>query len=225
MAKRRYSTRDKIVALSQRFTQAQIARKLRVSERTIRRWKNEGVEPSKTKTASVAKLQSQFERERKRVAQSLERDRAKHRGAPRLEKRVAVLPIPERRAIRQYRGGKWTGKYRESDWLNYDVSRLSFAEVHALVVALRDQGRVVQLIYRIPKGGRYPRDERGRPGRVVDKATKVGTPITDLSNLDDGDIQDFMLRFVHPEPSAKGNRFLIVAALDKGRVKKRRRSK
>jgi len=44
---RRLTTRERVLQLSQRYTQAQIADKVGVSVRTVRRWKNEGVEPSR----------------------------------------------------------------------------------------------------------------------------------------------------------------------------------
>ncbi len=214
MARSRFSTREKILALSQRYTQKEIAKRLGIGERTVRRWKNENVEPS-TK-ARAKRLQQDFEREHKRTAQELRRDAVKHPGAPRLEKRLRALPRGTRRALKVYAKGRETGAFRESEWLNYDTSKMSVREVHALLAALRDDSRVVQLIYRIPKGSRYPRDPRtGKPGKVVKKSTRTGSPILDLSNLDDGELMDFLLQYMDAEPGPKSRRVVYVAALDR----------
>lgn len=213
MARRRYSTREKIVTLSQSFTQKKIARMLRVSERTVRRWKNEGVEPATPQRA--ARLQRSFESEAKRVGAALRRDIRKHPEAPRIEKRVRVVPKGERRVLAERAAGKKTGRFVESAWINYDVSKMNVKEIHAILAALRDDDRVVQLIYKIPKGGRYPRDARGRPGRQVSKPVRTGSSITDLSNLDDADLMDFLLTFTDPEPGPKSRRILFVSALDR----------
>lgn len=186
------------------------------SVRTIRRWKNEGVEPSRARPGAIKRLQESFELEHKRVARAQARDRRAHPGAPRLEKKVRVLPQGMRRALNEYVGGKRTGRLVESDWINFDVRRQSIEDIHALVRALRDDGRIVQLVYRIPKGGRYPRDSRGRAGKVVSKSTRAGSPPLDLSNLDDGDLMEFLLQYTDAEPGPKSRQILYVAALDQG---------
>lgn len=214
MARIRYSTREKILALAQRYTQKEIAKRLNIGERTVRRWKNEGVEPATRERAG--RLQRSFEREHKRVRQELERDIQRHPGAPRIERKVKALPRGVRRALKVYERGRETGDYRESEWLNYDVSKMLPREIHAILAALRDDGRIVQLIYKIPKGSRYPKDPRtGRPGRVVKKSTRTGSPPLDLSNLDDGELMDFLLQYTDPEPGPKSRRIMYVAALDR----------
>jgi hypothetical protein len=213
MARRRYSTREKILALAQRYTQREIAKRLNIGERTVRRWKNEGTEPSTP--ARAGRLQVSFEREHKRVTQEQTRDARKHPGAVRL-KRAKVLPRGMRRVLPVYDAkGKKTRRHRESEWINYDTAKLSVEEIHAVLVELRDAGRIVQLIYKIPKGSRYPRDPHtGRPGKVVKKSTRSGSPPLDLSNLDDGELMDFLLQYTDPEPGPKSRRIMFVAALD-----------
>jgi transcriptional regulator with XRE-family HTH domain len=217
MARRRYSLRDKLVTLSQTQTQKQIAKKLRVSDRTIRRWKNEGVEPAsylKRIERVQDRLQDEFEREHKRVEKSLRDDRRKHPNAPKIERKVKILPPAARRELKVYEAGRDTGRTKSSDWINYDVAALNIKEIFEIVRALRDEGRIVQLIYRIPKGARYPRDARGRPGKVVSKSTRSGTPPLDLSNLDDGELMDFLMRYTSPERGPKSLHILYVSALD-----------
>lgn len=218
MARSRYSIRDKLLTLAQAMTQKQIARELGISERTVRRWKNEGVEPNRALrrvARAETKLQRSFEREHKRIVEDIRRDRRKHKGAPRIEKKVRVLPPGERQQLRVYRAGRDTGQLRTSEWINYRVEALGLKEIFEIVRALRDEGRIVQLIYRIPKGARYPDDARGKPGRVVKQSTRTGSPPLDLSNLDDGDLMDFLLRYVDAEPGPKSRRILYVSALDK----------
>jgi transposase len=217
MAKRRYTLRDKLVTLSQAYTQKQIAKQLGVSDRTIRRWKNEGVKPAVALPeirGSLYNLQASFERERKRLTKMLREDRRKHPGAPKLDKVLRILPPGHRRKLREYKAGRETGKKRDSEWINYDTAKLDFDEIFQLVQALRDEGRIVQLIYHIPKGARYPRDSRGRVGKPVSKPVRVGTPPLDLSNMDDGDLQEFLLRYVDAEYTSKSRRIVYVSALD-----------
>ncbi len=218
MARSRYSLREQLLTLAQSMTQKEIARALGISERTVRRWKNEGVEPNRAirrVQRAEGKLQRSFEREHKRVAEKLRRDRRKHRGAPRIEKKLRVIPPGTRRQLRVYRRGRDTGKFRPSEWIGYKVEALNFREIFEVVRALRDEGHVVQLIYRIPKGSRYPDDKNGRPGRVVKESTRAVSPPLDLSNLDDNDLTEFLLRYVDAEPTPKSRKLIYVSALDK----------
>lgn len=235
MPKRRYSLRDKLVTLTQatkfvevrgrpkmvpRYTQADIAGKLGVSTRTIRRWKNEGVRPAEYRPEILAaekRLQREFERERKRVAAEAGRDRRAHPNAPRLEKKLRVLPEGHRRQLKVYERGRDTGRTRSSEWINYDVRAWNVREIFDVVKALRDEGRIIQLVYKIPKGARYPRDARGRPGKVVTKTTRTGSPPLDLSNLDDGELMDFLLQYVDAEKGPKARSLVYVSALDQKR--------
>lgn len=216
MPNRRYSLRDKLVTLSQAHTQREMVRMFRISERTIRRWKNEGVEPNRNLRRIVraeGKLQDAFERERKRVVKALRDDRRKRPGAPRLEQKLRILPPGMRRELKVYERGRDTGRLRLSDWINYDVRKMNVTEILEVVKAIRDEGKLMQTIYRIPKGARYPRDARGRSGKVVSKSTRTGTPPIDLSNMDDGDLMDFLLRYIDLKPGPKSRRILYVSAL------------
>lgn len=217
MPKRRYSLRDKLVTLSASFTQRQMAARFRISERTIRRWKNEGVEPNRNLRHIVRavddRLQDEFEREHKRVVKNLRDDRRKHPDAPRLERKLKILPEGSRRELKVYERGRDTGLTRASDWINYDVRAMNTAEILEVMKAIRDEGKLMQMVYRIPKGARYPRDARGRPGKVMNKSTRTGTPPVDLSNMDDGDLLDFLLRYTDAEPGPKSRRILYVSAL------------
>lgn len=205
------------MTLSQAMTQREMARQFRVSERSIRRWKNEGVEPNKSlrhiRRAVDVRLQDEFERERKRVTKNLREDRRRHPGAPRIEDKLGILPPGSRRELKEYERGRDTGRTYASDWINYDVSRMTPQDILEVMKAIRDEGKLMQMIYRIPKGARYPRDARGRPGKVVSKSTRTGTPPVDLSNLDDGDLWDFLLRYTDAEPGPKSRRILFVSAL------------
>jgi hypothetical protein len=224
MARRRYSLRDKLVTLAQSHTHKEMAKMLRVSERSIRRWKNENIQPASylpTIEQGLERLQHNFEREHKRVEKSLRDDRKKHPNAPRIEHKVKILPPAARRQLKTYEAGRDTGRTRASEWINYDVGAFNLREIFDVVKALRDEGRIVQLIYRIPKGARYPRDSRGRPGKVVSKSTRTGTPPLDLSNLDDGELMDFLLRYAEAERGPKARQILYVSALDQMGGKRR----
>lgn len=217
MPKRRYSIRDKLVTMAQAYTQREIAELIGVSPRTVRRWKNEGVQPAAYLPEiqkAEKRLQRTFEREHKRVAADARRDRRAHPQAPRLEKKLRVLPVGHRRELNVYERGKKTGRTRKSSWINYDVRAWNIKEIHALVAALRDEGRIVQLIYKIPKGARYPKDARGRPGKVVGKTVRTGSPPLNLEGMDDGELLDFLLQYAEPEKSAKARSIMYVGALD-----------
>lgn len=130
----RYTSREQIVTLLQRHTQKQAAKILGVSERTIRRWKNENVIP---KAKNRKKLNKTVTRERKKRYRQ---------GAP----RMSIVPVPVRHKLKQYVGAKWTGKYVLSDWINFDVQKFELKLVVELLIHLREKGyQYSQLIYRV----------------------------------------------------------------------------
>jgi transcriptional regulator with XRE-family HTH domain len=198
------------LTLAQKYTQAQIAERIGVSTRTIRRWKNEGVEPNKYRPQSVAaahNLRIEFEREHKRVVTAQRRDAVKHPGTPQLEKSLTVLPEGKRRLLNEYKGGKKTKRKIDSGWINYNVSKLPVNDMLKTLIALRDAGQYVQFIYRIPKGGR---SANGR--KAGSKPVRTGTPPIDISGMTNGDLAALLGDYQGLERGPKSNRVLYIGA-------------
>lgn len=105
-----HSARDDVLLVLRGRTQKQAAQFLGVSERTIRRWKNEGVTPS-PQHALVLKKAATHERR--------------------------VLSQPTRRRLKEYVKGLPTGKTYQSDWLSYKVEGLSPSDIFSLVKRVR----------------------------------------------------------------------------------------
>lgn len=105
-----HSARDDVLLVLRARRQKQAAQFLGVSERTIRRWKNEGVTPS-LKNAPVLQKAALHERR--------------------------VLSQPTRRRLNEYVKGKPTGKTYQSDWLSYQTEHLSPSDLFSLVKRVR----------------------------------------------------------------------------------------
>lgn len=149
----RYSARDRVVTiLSQGLTQKQAAKLLGVSERTIRRWKNEGVKPLSTNDHKLSLVSSRI------------RKRERRHGAPNLP----VIPPTQRRKLREYQNGKWTGKYKWSDWLTHDVRKFSNDDIFTLLQVLRDQKATVQFLVKV-----VVRGDSGRISRTFHYRSKI----------------------------------------------------
>lgn len=140
---KRYSVRDRVALLATRYTQKQIAEKLGVSVRTVRRWKNENVQPARPETLEAIRKTAET------VRRTLAREARKAR-AP-LPK-VAVPPKTARIQRLDPTDPKLVRRI-DSDTVSYDVRGMSMQDIRAILRWLRDRDRIVRVIYKIPKGG------------------------------------------------------------------------
>jgi len=140
---RRYTVRDRVALLATRYTQKQIAEKLGVSVRTVRRWKNEGVTPHSVQ--AQAKLRSLATSVRKTLQTQARKARAP----------LPQVPVPPkaRRVLRLDPSDPKLVRRIDSDTVSYDVRKMSEDDIRAILQWLRDRDRIVRAIYKIPKGG------------------------------------------------------------------------
>lgn len=167
-----YSVQARVALLLREHTQKQVARQLGVSERTVRRWKN-AEKRSPTARRAVApsstverRITQHANRERRRIVQHNERLSHARQPVPR---DVDVLPVGERRSLRIYKGGKFTGAYRESAWINYNVRGLNPNTMLQMMQTFSGEDLYVQFIFRAAL------DEPGISGRVIKDAS--GRPL------------------------------------------------
>jgi transcriptional regulator with XRE-family HTH domain len=139
----RRTVRDKVALLATRYTQKQIAEKLGVSTRTVRRWKNENVQPARVQTE--AKLRSLAASVRKTLQAQARKARAPLPNVP--------VPPKARRVLRLDPSDPKLVRRIDSDTVSYDVRGMSMQDIRAILRWLRDRDRIVRVIYKIPKGG------------------------------------------------------------------------
>jgi transcriptional regulator with XRE-family HTH domain len=167
------STRAQILTVLQRYSQREAAQRIGVSERTIRRWKNEGVEPVNEFIA--LSLRDEFGTVKRAIKR---RNLRETRGYEPIETEVPLLA--ERQLLQQRdKFGELTGERYDSDWVNYNVSRLDNKDILDALKLLRDRGETVQIIYRIPPGGTSP------GGRTFPKGGRGSTGAEDLTGRTD----------------------------------------
>lgn len=169
-----YSVRDRVMMLLQTMTQKQAAQKIGVSERTIRRWKNNEKWAPTAKAPVVPtrfddeRLTRESHRERQRVQRANKRVVGTKQIVPR---GVPVLPPAQRRILRVYRAGRPVpGQFRTSSWVNYDVRKLNRSSMIALLRPFAGRDYRAQFIYEAPLSsalsGYVVRDSTGKAKRV-----------------------------------------------------------
>lgn len=152
-----YTVQDKVLTVLQRHTQAEAARLMGVSPRTIRRWKNENVQPcesySKRLTHEAARERRTIERYGSAPSQNFE--------PPKLR-----VPVPAARQTRRDPSDKSGKKKIPSDTIIFDVRKLRPADIAALVTHYRKRKGSFRVILRLPpnkiskKFGAYPKGQR-----------------------------------------------------------------
>jgi transposase len=212
-----YSVAARVALLLRDHTQKEIAKRLGVSERTIRRWKNEEKRSPRARAAvrpsvTVERLLTrESNRERRRI---VSHDERLARGRQPVPKQLDVTPIGERRALRNYRQGKWDGTYRESAWINYDVSGLKMNTMLAMLRTYIGEDLSVQFIFRAALdepgiSGRVIKDASGRPAYMrAASAPEYMGDIEDESQLADMLDENF---------NRPGRRAMYIAVHDRGR--------
>jgi transcriptional regulator with XRE-family HTH domain len=129
-------------------TKAELARRLGVSARTVSRWLNDEAKPS---PETMQRIDKTLRKEYKRVRDTADRINRHFDARP---PRMAIPIAGERRMLHKYdRYGKDTGELEASDWVNYDVRTYDVQTIFDMLRGLKEKRRVIQLIYKIPKGG------------------------------------------------------------------------
>ena len=123
--------REYVILLLQGKTQKQLAKELGISERTIRRIKNESLNHSPRVIQAVEKLAKQI----------VKRSISKSRKPETQETKRPVNQWGKRRDLRKYKGKKWTGEYYKSDWILFDVSFLSKFSLLELIQEVKSKYR------------------------------------------------------------------------------------
>lgn len=200
------SNRERLLTLLQAYTQREAASILGVSERTVRRWKNQ--ESTPTKNLDV--LQREAAKIRRRILRQPQRYEQKFH-VP----RTPVVPIGERRSLRVYDSrGEWTGAYIESDWVNYDVRTWEPERIADLLAYLRDRGlTTIQLIYWRPA---FTDSPTGRGRKVTRKAAGQGaSPIMSIEGMDNAELSDLVddFRMQSTQPGHARGRILYVGVI------------
>jgi len=204
----RYSLREQLqqLATQKGATQRAIAEKLGVSERTIRRWKNEGVRPSAVNADAVSVLRSEAARVRKQIIRQSERyadvDPTLKQGiAKPIQQLRKAKPLPAaRRRLRDEhigyktvrRKNKKTGKYekvrrdvwtyRLSDYVMYDVRVLNQREQIEFIKAALEDGSSVQLVFTTRTYGDKSRYMTTSPTNPAILESRNGTSIDALNS-------------------------------------------
>jgi hypothetical protein len=233
---RRHSTRERVLTLLARerlvynrktrehervsVTMARTAKELGVSVRTLRRWKNENVQPGAVSQRAAQRLKSIAASVAATTSAQLARDRQKHPRAMKITRAaVPLLPRGHRRELKEYgrdkRGNvKATGRTYESSWINYSVRGWRFAEVLALTWEAVKKKKIFQFIYSVPPGGRrigYDHEQGGRVSKTTRSAT---SPVNPYDFTTQADLADFLSRYLDLEEGRLSRRMLYVAVDD-----------
>jgi transcriptional regulator with XRE-family HTH domain len=138
------SIRAQVLTALQEYTQKELAERLGVSTRTIRRWKRGETEPGNPFVRLA--LRDEFRAERDRIRRINRRMRAPD------PPEVEVPLFGDRRKLVEYDShGRDTGERYDSDWINYNVTRLDRDELFGILKVLRDRNATVQIIFRVRK--------------------------------------------------------------------------
>lgn len=186
---------------------AEVAKLVGVSERSLRRWKNEGVQPRDAGTAQ--RLTKTAAEARRRVR------RAGARGADRfVVPNVPVPPITKRIYWRADTDppGKRT---RRSDTISHDLRGLTIGDVLALLRYYAVRRGQIRFVYRVPKGG------TSLGGREYNKAINASTGWITLTPWLSDDRLLGMMYDLHPSgTTSQGRRllYLMVQSDEKGLI-------
>lgn len=202
---------------------AEAAKVLRVSVRTLRRWKNEGARPrakTRQEKARVFRLDKLAKKSEAATQREITRDRRKHPDALRITRRdLPVLPVGHRRRLKKYqrtKGGriKPTGEEYDSSIVNYNVRGWTFREIAALVLQAWRGKKPFQFVYEVPAGGSLPKSGRSKE-RKVKHTTRTGTAPIDPYGLEtQAEVLDVLNRYIDIENGEHSRRMVYVAIDD-----------
>lgn len=177
-----------IIRLHAPYTQKEIAKFLGVSERTVRRWKNQEVlKPSPLSQKKLVQKSTQSrEHLLRRAHEEAKRGRVKYK-LPRVLPSVQISR--QLKKIRD-REGRETGEYTVSDWLTLHVEFLTTAEIARLVINFQRQGNYQFVtVYKVPPAGDSP-EPRKKPLTSKEKrhSRRVGTRTERLNDFTEADL-------------------------------------
>lgn len=198
-------------------TMRELARVVGVHVSTLRRWKNQGVQPASRRVAG--KLDKAARSAVAATRRELASDARRHKRAVHIERaNLPVLPAGHRRTLKRYarRGRKVvdTGERYDSSWVNYAVHDWNFRELAALLTAVWKAKKPFQFVYEVPAGGQLPKSG-DKPPRRVRKTTRAATaPVNPYAFSSEADLLDFLSRYIDFERSRLGRRMIYIAVDD-----------
>jgi transposase len=150
---RKYSVADLTATATQRFSQKDLAARLGVSTRTIRRWRNEGVQPADP--IMYGRLKRTYDGVKRRIVAENKK----------IDASPPDIPIPllghRREVASEFDAQGRVVATAPSDWVNYDVTRVKDMVAWESLQNLRDRGATVQVIYMGEASPDYPSGRQG----------------------------------------------------------------
>ena len=213
-----FSVADRVRSLAASgLTQKQIGKRLGVTDRTVRRWKN-GRRPGDdiNRPMRAVAPPPAIERKLARLAadsrQKIRRDnRRLAHGSPVPD--ADVLPRGSRRKLATRDAqGRDTGRKHSSDWTNYSVKGMGRAQIMALLQSLNRQGATVQLLFNAPAVDPYFRGRVTHAQRKAKQKIRGGSDIKILQN----DPPEWIERIYRETFGVKGREPLFIAVMDRG---------
>jgi transcriptional regulator with XRE-family HTH domain len=129
-------------------SKAELGRRLGVSAKTVSRWL---ADESKPDPKTMQRIEQSLHKEYKRVSSEAKRINRHFDARP---PEMAIPIVGERRMLKERDSmGRDTGREVPSDWVNYDVRTYDVQTIFDLMRGLRDKRAIIQLIYKIPRGG------------------------------------------------------------------------
>jgi len=182
MAKKYTVEENLLTLIATGYTQKALALSLGVSDRSIRKWLNEGVQPTEENQRRIA-LAAKYLRHRIKqsearfTATEIEETYNRRTGKTKTKKtriKKAIYPLQTRVRVEGQRlllTDPITKRKRLSNNVHYYVYMLPLKHVFELLRAMRDsrQYDYFKFVYKVPKGG------TSLGGRELAKATKIAT--------------------------------------------------
>ncbi len=240
MARFRISTRDAVFQVLQKtvkgkpiikngvrivpnvsITQAQAAKMLGISERQLRRYKNgeRNAAGQKYEVRAASERDARIHRVATKIRRGIldiDRREIERTGSRQVVPHdLSVLPRGERRTLKVYKNGIWTGKgkkipdpedFYDSDWMNYDVRGMSRTQIFALLKFFVRRKATVQLIY---KAQSYDDEQEKMVWR------NGASTLESLAGFDDADINRLLDTYFYRSTVYSKTKPLYIAVLDR----------
>lgn len=205
--KRALTTADRVLTVLQTRTQVQAAKYLGVSERTIRRWKNEGVQPLRPHRKTLVEKSGS-------ARHSLVR-RARREGARVLG---GSIPVPVERVMKLDPFDPKRKRRIVSDTLMYRIGKTSRAGILEIMKSLRGTGSLFRLVMDLKPG--LP-DSKGKVHRKKHRYSTAWDSI----DRDELTLDAELLRILDDELESAYPVYLVVAEQSKKKRKSRQKRK
>lgn len=205
-ARPRFTIDESLATVLQLHTQRKAATYIGVNSRTFERWLSGEIKPSKASEEKIRHAAANIRRQLKA--------KAKRDDYIAINTRVPVYG--QRRLLKQFNArGKHTGKYYYSDWVNYRVDKLNFAQTLAVLVEIQKIGAIIQFIYYDLWGITSDGERYGLPIDVTGKPIKTeltGSTHFLLAGQSQRDLANLLRKFMHGEyPKGRSNLVTIAS--------------